>query len=392
MNKYILILFLFGAAGATAQPLPLNEILQAVETNNQELRLFRQQSAVQEQAERTENNLENPSIEYVYQWGTPGEVGNASEMNVTQAFDFPTLYAQRNKLWRERVALYGCQYQEQLRAVLLRAEQLYYDWVLINRKLELLLHEREQTAALHLHFQQSVEEGAITGLQGRKLKMELLNLQVSETTLRTDREKIRKELILLNGGVTVEVTATSYAPVPELMPFEWFQGVALENDPRLRSQKQAQRIADRELRVSKHQNLPSVELGYRRTTGFEEEFNGVIMGLSIPLFQNRGKVKQARLQRQLAQMQYDSEQLATTQALRTAYDEVVALKKLLDEYGAVSLDEDWCDELKRALDAHEITILEYFAELSVVHGSYTNRLELENRYYKALAELYKNIP
>lgn len=392
MNKNIIILFLSVAIGADARQLRLEEVLQSVEMNNRELRVLRQQNAVQNQANRTENNLENPNVEYVHQWGTPGQAGNSSELNVTQSFDFPTLYAQRSKLSRERATLYEYQYQELRRDILLRAEQLSYDLVLINKRLELLWHEKEQIGMQHQDFEQSVEEGELTGLQGKKLKTELLNLHVGEVNLRTDREKILRELIVLNGGMEIDVTATSYAPVRELMPFEQFLAEVTDHDPRLRSQRQEQRIADREVRVSQHQNMPSVELGYRRTTGFEEEFNGVIMGLSVPLFQNRGKVKQARLQRQLAEMQYESQRSSVTNGLRASYDEVVALKKLLDKYGEVSLDEDWCGELKKAFDAHDITIIEYFSELSLVHGTYINRLELENRYYKALAELYKNVP
>ncbi len=389
MKKIFPIVCLF-VLSANAQTLSLKEVLKAVETNNKELRLTRQQAVVQKQTDRNENNMEDPGVEYVQQWGTPGEVGNASELNVTQGFEFPTVYAQRGKLARERAVLYDYQYDEVRRDVLLRTELLCYDLVLINRKLELLNHKKEQTRELAQDIQKTVDEGNLTAVDGRKLKMEFLNLRVEEVNLRADREKLIQELVTLNGGVAIEVIATRCDTPEALIPYETYCTEALGNDARLRSLVQEKKVADKEISVSRQQNLPSIELGYRRTTGFEEEFNGVIMGVSVPIFQNRGKVKQARLQRQLIDMQHEAERTSTENSLQTTYNEVAELKKLLDEYGETTLNDDWCDDLKQLLDAHELTTLDFFAELSVVHQSYITRLELENRYHKALAELYKH--
>ncbi len=391
MKLKIILVWMTISLGIQAQSQELKTILHAVETNHPELRQFRQQNAVQEQADRTWNNLDNPAVEYIYQWGTPGVIGNASELNVTQGFDFPTLYAQRNKLMRERRSLYDYQYQELRREILLQAEKLYYDWVLVQKKLALVIHEKQQMDLLQFDFQASVQEGLLTGFQGKKLKMEKMNLQVSEVTLRADLDKIMQEFALLNGGEAIPLSDLSATPLREIVSLEQISAEMLARDPLLNTRRQEQQVADQELAVTRHQNLPSLELGYKRTTGFQEEFNGVIMGLSVPLFQNRGKVKQARLQQQLARLNYDRGQVRVTNELQTSYQEAVRLKALWEEYGEVTLEEDWCDDLKRAFDAHEITTIEYFAELAAVHGAYVTRLELENRYYKALADLYRGV-
>lgn len=390
MKKNLIILLLSFAAGGYAQDPSLKEILRSVEDRNPELRLARQQTAIQKQTDRTENNLQDPSVEYVYQWGTPTETGKSSELNVTQSFDFPTLYAERGKLSRERAVWYGYQYEGVRRDVLLRTQQLFYDLVLTNRKLELLQYRRELALELEKNASVYLDQGAINSIENRKLKLEFLNLRAEEVNLRADREKLLLQLSVLNGGVSVDVTETRFSGMPPLPAYTELRAEVLSDNTELRSLDQEKVVANKQLSVSRQQNLPSIELGYRRTTGLEEKFNGVIMGLSIPLFQNRGKVRQARMQQQYVDMQRESALSSMESALRTSYDEAVSLKKLLDEYAGTLSGSDGYEALKRALAAHEITIIDYFTELSGLYQSDMNRLDLENRYYKMLAELYKN--
>ena len=46
--------------------------------------------------------------------------------------------------------------------------------------------------------------------------------------------------------------------------------------------------------------------------------------------------------------------------------------------------------LKQALTGGQISMIEYFVEVSVVYQSKTNLLQLENQYQKAMARIYKN--
>ena len=44
--------------------------------------------------------------------------------------------------------------------------------------------------------------------------------------------------------------------------------------------------------------------------------------------------------------------------------------------------------LKQALMGGQISMIEYFVEISVVYQSKTNLLQLENQYQKAMAQIY----
>lgn len=55
-------------------------------------------------------------------------------------------------------------------------------------------------------------------------------------------------------------------------------------------------VARKQIAVNKSQWLPKLELGYRRNTETGTPFNGVVVGFSFPLFENRNKVKIAKAQ------------------------------------------------------------------------------------------------
>ena len=46
--------------------------------------------------------------------------------------------------------------------------------------------------------------------------------------------------------------------------------------------------------------------------------------------------------------------------------------------------------LRKALEGGEISMIEYFVEVSVVYQSQSNLLQLENQYQKVMARIYKS--
>ena len=93
---------LFFTTGMQAQS--IDEVLRQIEQNNKELQSQQHATRAAQLEVQTQNNLEDPSVEYspFYTKGITGM--SSSELVVTQGFDFPTLYAARSrsgKLQRE---------------------------------------------------------------------------------------------------------------------------------------------------------------------------------------------------------------------------------------------------------------------------------------------------
>ena len=142
-------------------------------------------------------------------------------------------------------------------------------------------------------------------------------------------------------------------------------------------------VARKQIAVNKSQWLPKLELGYRRNTETGTPFNGVVVGFSFPLFENRNKVKIAKAQALNIDLQKENATLQVESELSQLYREAKALHNSMEEYKKTF-------RLKQALTGGQISMIEYFVEVSVIYQSHQNYLQLENQYQKAMARIYKS--
>ena len=131
-------------------------------------------------------------------------------------------------------------------------------------------------------------------------------------------------------------------------------------------------------------------MGYRRNTETRHPLNGVVVGFSFPLFENRHKVKAAKSQALSAEYNQENAALQASSALWQLYDEALSLSLSIKEYRETFARQRDLTLLRKALDGGEISMIEYFVEVSVVYQSQSNLLQLENQYQKAMARLYKS--
>ena len=111
MKKYIYILCLslivtlpvFSQSG-------IKEVLKNIEVNNPTLQAGMQLNQAQKLEARTGIFLPNPTVELNQLWADRSVGGNANELAVVQSFDFPTVYANKNKLAKLKSATSDLQY------------------------------------------------------------------------------------------------------------------------------------------------------------------------------------------------------------------------------------------------------------------------------------------
>lgn len=206
----------------------------------------------------------------------------------------------------------------------------------------------------------------------------------------TARQAKARELTTLNGGVAIEFTDTSYADVDEPLSFDALRGEALDADLSLRLLRDDQETARRQLKVNKAKGLPSFQLGYRMNpSSGGQRYNGFLVGISIPLFSNRNYVKQAKAQSHYTEMLLESTSFTVENELRRLYDQAVALKHSMDEYEKVLRSQNNLALLNKAIQSGQISMIEYFVDVTTYYQSVQNYLQLQNQYQKAMAQLYK---
>ena len=368
----------------------IDAILRQVESNNRQLQAARQLNAAQKTAYRTENNLPDPTVSYAHLWDSDDKNITAGELVVTQSFDFPTLYATRNKLNRHRNAALDAQAEITRQDILLQAKEACMDIVMLQQMQQLLeerLHNAEELAAL---YRQRLETGDANRIETNKINLEMLNVRTELRTNRAALEGKKRELRALNGGMPLDTMPDTYPLDPLPADFASLCPALLSADPSLQALKSTAQAARRQIAASKQGWLPSLEIGYRRNTETRHPLNGIVVGFSIPLFQNRGKVKAAKSEALNAGFLQQEAETQTTSDLWQRYTEARELQHSIAEYREAFTSQQDMTLLRKALDEGQMSMIEYFLEVSVLHQTLSNLLQLENQYHKAVARIYKS--
>ncbi len=389
MKKYTIILaLLILSIGVRAQSAPIDAVLRSIEQNNKQLQANRQQTESQKLEARTGNNLPDPEFSYAHMWGKQDE--SISELSITQSFDFPTLYATRNQMNKLRASAYDSQYEASRREILQQAREICLDIIMLRQQKEILDERLRNAQELSAMYGQRLETGDANILETNKINLELLNVKTEATLNETALNNKLQELKTLNGDETIALTGTLYPAATPLPDYNVLKAEVLASDMEVLALDRETAASQKEVSLNKSQWLPRLELGYRRNTESRDPFNGVVVGFSIPIFENRNKVKMAKAQALNTQYQKESKVLEVESELAQQYREAQTLFTSLGEYERTFAAQSDLELLKLALTGGEISMIEYFVEVSVVYQSRLNYIQLQNQYQKVVSRMYKN--
>lgn len=388
MKQILTIAIALLTIGVQAQTTGIDDVLKSIEANNKELQANAQYIASQKLEAKTGNNLSDPNISYAYLWGE----GDAtiSEMVVSQTFDFPTLYTSRHKLNKLKMGAYDNQGEAFRRDVLLEAKEICLDIIMLQQKKDILDQRLKNAQELSTMYAEKLQLGEANIIETNKINLELLNVK-TETRL-NDSELANKQQALraLNGNVPTEFNEPIYPLVIFPADYEQLRSEVISSDYALMMLLRESEAAHKQVNINKAQWLPKFELGYRRNTESGDPFNGIVVGMSIPLFENRNKVKTAKAQSLNVNFQKESATLQLESELAQSYKEASTLRASMHEYEKTFAAQSDLELLKDALTGGQISMIEYFVEVSVVYQSKLNYLQLQNQYQKAMARIYKN--
>lgn len=390
MKQFIVITLLASAALSVNGQNSIDAVLRSIEANNKELQANNQLTVSKKLEAKLDNNLPDPSVSYVHQYGNREGMGIQGELVASQSFDFPSVYVQKNKLAKSKAASFDRQGAEFRQQILLQAKEICLDLVLLNQQRALLDQRRQNAEQLAELYAMRLETGDANILETNKIDLELLNAKTEARMNESARIAKLQELATLNGGIAIDFTDTTYMSDGDILSFEELCAEAVTSNPQLLTLKSEQVAAHRQLSVNKSKSLPSFELGYRMNTATGgERFNGFLVGISIPLFSNRNNVKQAKAQALYTDLQLESTTTTVESELHQLYNQSVALKTSMDEYNTVLKSQNSLALLNKAIQTGQISMIEYFVDVTTFYQSMQNYMQLQNEYQKVMAQLYK---
>ena len=390
MKQFIVITLLASAALSVNGQNSIDAVLRSIEANNKELQANNQLTVSKKLEAKLDNNLPDPSVSYVHQYGNREGMAIQGELVASQSFDFPSVYVQKNKLSKSKAASFDRQGAEFRQQILLQAKEICLDLVLLNQQRALLDQRRQNAEQLAELYAMRLETGDANILETNKIDLELLNAKTEARMNESARIAKLQELATLNGGIAIDFTDTTYMSDGDILSFEELRAEAVTSNPQLLTLKSEQVAARRQLSVNKSKSLPGFELGYRMNTATGgERFNGFLVGISIPLFSNRNNVKQAKAQALYTDLQLESTITTVESELHQLYNQSVALKTSMDEYNTVLKSQNSLALLNKAIQTGQISMIEYFVDVTTFYQSMQNYMQLQNEYQKVMAQLYK---
>lgn len=369
---------------------PIDQVLRNIEVNNKELQANAQLIASQKLESKTNNNLPDPTLSYAHLWNNKDKNNTIGELVVSQSFDFPSLYFTRNKLNQLKSGAFDGQKNVFRQSILLQAKEICLDIIMLRRQKEILTERLRNAEELSAMYAKRLQTGDANVIETNKINLEMLNVRTEAAMNESALRNKMQELTALNGNAPVVFEESNYPIATLPANYDELKDEVLAADYTLQALNSQSMAARQQIAVNKSQWLPKLELGYRRNTESGEPFNGVVVGFSFPLFENRNKVKVAKAQSLNVNLMKESATLSTESQLAQLYREANTLRSSMNEYEKTFQAQQDLVLLKEALAGGQISMIEYFVEVSVVYQSKQNYLQLENQYQKAVAQIYKN--
>lgn len=362
-------------------------VLQEIEANSTTLKALCEQADTDKLASHTGLYPDNPEVEFNYLWGNPDMLGNRTDVTIRQAFDFPLAYVYKGKIAKLESSGAELKYKSERIQLLLNAKRLcieltYYNALLKEYEVRLAHAEEISTS-----YRKQLGNGETNSIENNKAQMNLVSVRNEKMRMEVERENILSELKRLNGGKEITFNRTSFPLSPLPLNFEdWYAGAESKN-PVLQYVKGQVEINERKVKLNRALGLPKFSAGYMSEKLAEEHFQGITVGISVPLWANKNRVKQAKAAAQTSRTTAEDTRMQFYTSLQNLFMKASRLQQSVMTYRHSLKDFNNAGLLKRALDMGEISLLDYLLKMQYHYDAIANALAAEKDFELALADL-----
>ena len=387
MRKYIILIAVLAVAGPAAAQQTIDAVLQQIERNNTTLEALRKQTEADKLQNKTGITLPDPEVSFDYLWGDPSSIGNRKDFGVTQSFDIATIAGSRRRVADAQNGLLNVEYRAGRMAVLLEAKQTCIQLIYYNALKAELEQRLAHAQAVADFYDRQLADGNANRLEVNKARLSLSAAQGELRRNEVERTNLLAELQRLNGGEPIVFEQAAYAQPVLPQDFEaWYDEAAAAN-PVLAYARQNVELKRREMKLGKLSGLPQISAGYMSELVPDSNFRGITLGLPVPLWSNRNRAKQAKAAVVAAELQQKDATVQFYERLRNQYSRTLGLQRTAGEYRKALAELDNTQLLRKALDAGEISLLDYIVELGLYYTTVDEALAAERDYELALTEL-----
>lgn len=364
----------------------IESVLNKIEKNNTTLMALQKRAEAVQIENKTDIYLQNPEVEFSYLWGND-IIGNRKDFSVTQTFDFPTAYKYKNEISDIKNEQVELEYLKQRKDLLLEVRLTSYDLVYTNALLSELSKRLIHAQSIASSYKSKFDVGETNILEYNKSQLNLLNLSKEIESLNIKRDALLGELIRLNGGIPIEFALSEFPATTIPADFEKWYAQAEQSNPLLNWLKMEMEATEKQIGLNRAMSLPKLQAGYMSENVIGQDFQGITIGLSIPLWENKNKVKYAEANAIAIKNRASDQKIQFYNRLKLLHAKAIRLQNNANDYKSRLKTFDSSELLKKALDKGEITLIDYIIELSIYYESVNKLLQSELEMNKTLAEL-----
>lgn len=261
----------------------------------------------------------------------------------------------------------------------------------INKQIALKRQLQNNMLTLRESYNKGFNKGEITIIDINKLNITILDIDRTLKSLYLQQNALFESLKAANSsdGLTADILnlLTEY-PNSGLKDFGYYANIIEHFDPDIRSSQAAGEASKWDASTAKMQNLPSFAVGYKYVDELGDKFHGITASLSIPIFSNRHKTKSSRAYSIAAQYATTQLNVSKLTQLSSDYKAALSLQEQIGSYKNALTDENIA-VLNKALNASQISLLDYIMEVNFFIEATDNLLSMEHEYQSLLSKINK---
>lgn len=337
----VMLLFLFFPGTSSAQQqISLDSALSMAVQNNKGLQATGAEVDYYRQLKKTAGSLPNTNITMMYgQYNSYAR--NDNNISISQTIPFPTVFGAKAALGDAQVKGALLKTTVTKNELLLQVKQTYFRLLYLQSYRLLLL----QQDSLYTDFARVADIKLKTGESTFLEKSNAATrLAASKYELRQNDADIKSAEQLLQSLLFVDYPVTATTQALQQLSIKPVAESVKESNPQIGYLKQQVVIAEKNASLARQDNLPNITFGYFNQTLIgtpmnetgkplavsSNRFQGVQVGVGIPLIAQRAKVKAEQAKQEVASLTYQANVTALQSLYQQRYQQALAQQNNLE--------------------------------------------------------------
>jgi len=385
MNRILFIaLLILSVSSLRGQT--INSFMDDVIQNHPDINSARKLLLAGEADSKTGLSPEDPEVSLGYFPGNEPSPGDKITWGISQSFDFPTRYARIKDLKNTNLELAKMEYSLTYVEIMSEARSAAIKYINLIDTRRMLESRTETMNRLAAAYAKLLERGETSLIEYNKILLKQVQLNSDLASLDISIDILKARLDIMSGNGSDKLIDSSY-PEFETMDFLSLREQLRLSHPAFLVHSLRTEQAEKTIKLSMSENMPSFEMAYSSEIVADQRFTGPSLGISIPLWKNRGRVNKSRADSDFAAVKAEGDILMLESLFSAYYRSYNANMENIDLISDALEKANNKELLDMALGSGEMDLTEYLLELGSIYELQDILLKLKKDKYLLLSKL-----